>query len=88
MDTKWKNLNGYNPSPEDLRQMYVYHEYFNAKKTALVYPGEGKEIKGTYFSKDSQMNKHMQCSVFPINVEAGDVRAWQEKIANEIEKWM
>ena len=88
LDTKWKNLNGFNPSPHDLRQMYVYHEYFNAKKTALVYPGEGKEIKGTYFKRDSQINEKMQCSVFPINVETGDVRVWQRNIATEIEKWI
>lgn len=88
LDTKWKNLNGYNPSPDDLRQMYVYHEYFNAQKTALVYPGEGKEIKGTYFKRDSQINEKMQCSVFPIDVETGDVRAWQKKIADEIKKWI
>jgi 5-methylcytosine-specific restriction enzyme subunit McrC len=88
LDTKWKNLNGYNPSPDDLRQMYVYHEYFNAQKTALVYPGDGKEIKGTYFKRDSQINEKMQCSVFPINVETGDVRVWQVKIADEIKKWI
>ncbi|HRZ97496.1 MAG TPA: hypothetical protein P5084_08070 [Paludibacter sp.] len=88
LDTKWKNLNGYNPSPDDLRQMYVYHEYFNAKKTALVYPGGGERIKGTYFNRDSQINEKMQCSVFPINVETGDVRAWQLKIATEIKNWI
>lgn len=88
LDTKWKNLNGYNPSPDDLRQMYVYHEYFNAQKTALVYPGEGKEIKGTYFKRDARINEKMQCSVFPIDVRIGDVRVWQEKIADEIQKWI
>jgi len=88
LDTKWKILNGYNPSPDDLRQMYVYHEYYNAQKVALVYPGEGKEIKGTYFKRDSQINEKMQCSVLPINVETSDVRVWQEKIADEIKKWI
>ncbi len=88
LDTKWKNLNGCNPSPDDLRQMYVYHEYFNAQKTALIYPGEGKEIKGTYYKRDSQINEKMQCSVFPIDVETGVVRAWQVNIASEIKKWI
>ena len=55
LDTKWKNIGDKNPSPEDLRQLFVYHEYFNAKKVALVYPGIEKIISGDYFKTDKEM---------------------------------
>jgi len=88
LDTKWKNLNGFNPSPDDLRQMYVYHEYFNAIKTALIYPGSGKPIKGTYFNFNSEINDKMQCFVFPIDIESGSIKMWQMKIAEGIINWI
>lgn len=89
LDTKWKNLNDYNPSPEDLRQMYVYHEYFHAQKTALVYPGLGNIIQGSYFSSDLRKEEEqMQCSVMSIKVEPGDVREWQKAITTKIMEWI
>jgi len=87
LDTKWKNLNGYNPSPDDLRQMYVYHEYFGAKKVALVYPGEEMEIKGNYYHHDnSGINSEKECSIIPIAVE-NNVKLWQKNIGDRLERW-
>jgi 5-methylcytosine-specific restriction enzyme subunit McrC len=87
LDTKWKNLNGYNPSPDDLRQMYVYHEYFDAKKVALVYPGNSENSKaGTYLKKDGEHDDKI-CSVVLINVE-NDIKKWQKKIGEVIKQFV
>lgn len=88
LDTKWKNLNGYNPSSSDLQQMFVYHHYFNAVKTALIYPGTGDAIKGTYFGNDEKINKQMQCFVIPVDIQTGNIRAWQKKIADNLKSWL
>jgi 5-methylcytosine-specific restriction enzyme subunit McrC len=88
LDTKWKNLNGYNPSPDDLRQMYVYHEYFGAQKTALVYPGEGAETKGTYSIKDEKsIDQKRKCYIIPVNVES-NIKIWQKNIAKKFSQWI
>lgn len=84
LDTKWKNLNGYNPSPDDLRQMYVYHEYFDAQKVALVYPGESYNSRtGNYIDKYGTHDDAKQCSVVLIEVE-DTIKEWQKKINLQI----
>lgn len=86
LDTKWKNLNGYNPSPDDLRQMYVYHEYYDANKVALIYPGDNKNSKaGVYLKKDGKHDSKI-CSVVLINVE-DEVLKWQEEIRRIIKQF-
>lgn len=87
LDTKWKNLNGFNPSPDDLRQMYVYHEYFDASKVALIYPGNNKDSKaGTYLKKDGNHDNKI-CSVVLINVE-NEIKEWQIKIREVIKQFV
>lgn len=84
LDTKWKSLNGYNPSPDDLRQMYVYHEFFDAQKVALIYPGDNENSKsGNYFDKLGLENENKNCSVVLVNVE-NSIRDWQLQIRKQI----
>jgi 5-methylcytosine-specific restriction enzyme subunit McrC len=89
LDTKWKNLNGYNPSPEDLRQLYVYHEYYGAKKVALIYPGNGNEFtqnKGKYLDPITEKELEKECSVILLPVEQS-IKAWQASIADYFKDW-
>lgn len=85
LDTKWKNLNGKGPSTEDLRQMYVYHEYFDANMVALVYPGEELKVSGSYFKKQENKeldNKH--CHIIQIPPDE-NFKVWKSKIVERIE---
>jgi 5-methylcytosine-specific restriction enzyme subunit McrC len=90
LDTKWKNINGYNPSPADLRQMFVYMKYYGAKKVALVYPGaENKNQSGLYYDHttyDSKILSDEECSIISIGVRK-DVKVWQKNISETIKNW-
>lgn len=88
LDTKWKNLSGYNPSPDDLRQMYVYHEYYGAKKVALIYPGETESKKsGKYLDPNSGKEMAKECSIISLPVEK-KIKQWQKNIYDGFETWM
>lgn len=88
-DTKWKYINDSNPSPEDLRQMYVYHEYYNAEKVALIYPGSEYKQRGGIFLKkntSSYDKDEKKCSVIIIPVER-DLKKWQLNIKDVLMEW-
>ncbi len=87
LDTKWKNIKNSNPSPHDLRQMYVYMKYYNAKRVALVYPNAESSIKSGLFYKetDSELSNN-DCSLISIGVME-DIKQWQTKIYEQINDW-
>lgn len=83
LDTKWKNLNGSSPSPDDLRQMYVYHEYFQAKQVALIYPGDGDALNGQFYQKNQEGVDDKHCHI--IQIPAGkDLKLWKELIVEKV----
>ena len=84
LDTKWKNLDGGKPSPDDLRQMYVYGKYFGAKKVALVYPGKLNYRKGNYYLELEETRVgDFECGLhyIPVKEKIGD---WQVEIAKQV----
>ncbi len=88
IDTKWKNIEGYNPSPSDLRQMFVYHDYYDARKVALLYPGSQTSIlKGSYLDKFTGEKLPKECSIITLAVESR-VKVWQTQIQDQIAVWM
>ena len=42
IDTKWKRPTNQSSSASDLRQMYAYNRFWNAKKAMLLYPGDSR----------------------------------------------
>ncbi len=42
VDSKWKILSDGKPSMEDLKQIFIYNQYFGARKGILLYPSTGK----------------------------------------------
>lgn len=69
LDTKWKCPKDGKPSDADLKQMYVYHEYWNTERTALLYPGKSSNTDGTFYETPSGKQASMKCSMIylPIN---------------------
>ncbi len=87
LDTKWKMISN-KPAIEDLRQMYVYHQYFEAAKVALVYPGTGSGYCGNYFDTgDNQELTEMECSIKFIEVQE-NINKWKSYICEGITKWI
>ena len=92
IDTKWKNIGKANPSSNDLRQIYVYMKYYDAKKVALVYPGVTNNPRSGNFYKHNIQSKaesdlsQQKCSVISISVEE-DTREMQKSISEVVSCW-
>jgi len=70
LDTKWKVLTTSSPSIDDVRQLYVYNRYFNAKEAWLVYPSVYgvQDHLGSYRSPDADL----QCGLAFIDLFSGE----------------
>lgn len=77
IDTKWKNIEYSEPSTHDLRQMYVYNEYWNSKKAMLLYPTHSQlsvinKDDFIAFYDTPNIKDHHQCSLGKISIFDGE----------------
>ena len=70
IDTKWKNIDYSEPSIHDLRQMYVYNEFWKSTKSLLLYPSPNTHLSIDKFIKYDD-NKHA-CSLGKISIFRDD----------------
>jgi 5-methylcytosine-specific restriction enzyme subunit McrC len=65
IDTKWKNNTDNKPSANDLRQMYVYNEYWSGRNALLLYPSATKDFM---MSEQFEVPATHSCGIARINV--------------------
>jgi len=66
--------------------LFAYHEFYNARKVALVYPGTFSTTSGKFFTPEEKLSEK-ECSIITIAVEE-DVRVFHERIAGVVGEWM
>lgn len=64
IDTKWKNIGNFKPSTQDLRQMYVYNDYWVSVQSMLLYPSTKTIAPDFRNFKD----KEHKCAVGRLNI--------------------
>lgn len=83
LDTKWKTPGSNNPTSEDLRQMYVYYDYFKANRVALLYPGEDSFKKGVFIDPQTKKDSEKECSIIIIPPDENIIK-WQKSIQETV----
>ncbi|MXN92860.1 restriction endonuclease [Flavobacterium sp. Sd200] len=89
IDTKWKNIHYSVPSTHDLRQMYVYNDYWKSNCAILLYPHyttrkpDFKSFENIKENKES----HHQCGIGKISIFKPDSNVLNENIGTEILNW-
>jgi 5-methylcytosine-specific restriction enzyme subunit McrC len=81
IDTKWKNIQNFKPSTQDLRQMYVYNDYWKSVQAMLLYPSMDTVAPDFKNFKDCEH----QCAIGRLNIlKDGKLKT---EIGREILDW-
>ena len=91
IDTKWKNIDYSEPSTNDLRQMYVYNDYWKSDKAMLLYPSNTSSIINDDSFVSFEIIEHKKeyhaCALGKISIFEEDKATLNEDIGITILKW-
>ncbi len=73
LDTKWKIPQDGKPSDSDLKQMYVYHKYWETNYTALLYPGDYDKVEGHFIGNKGELEDPAKCCMFFLPISDNHV---------------
>jgi len=68
IDTKWKNIDDSTPSTHDLRQMYVYNEYWKSTRSLLLYPSNSNSLNDFRSFVQIKEDLNHQCGLGRISI--------------------
>lgn len=68
IDTKWKNIDQSQPNTHDLRQMYVYNEYWESKRSLLLYPSNNNNLNDFKSFVQIKEDPNHQCGLGRISI--------------------
>lgn len=68
IDTKWKNIDQSQPSTHDLRQMYVYNEYWKSKRSLLLHPSHTQHLNSFKSFVQIDEDPHHECGLGKISI--------------------
>ncbi len=90
IDTKWKNISDSQPSTDDLRQMYVYNEYWQSDKAMLLCPSNISTFEEKDFKKfnafEGKTEQHA-CGLGKISIVESDSITLDKEIGSNILEW-
>lgn len=92
LDTKWKIPENNIPADADLKQMFVYNEYWNGKNALLFYPSATYTDKpeyheGSFVKKEKAITTH-GCGVMKMAVLDSGNKNLDKTIGNRINKFL
>jgi len=68
LDTKWRLAEANNPSDDELKQMYAYNMYWDARKAILLYPKTGEKKEEDFGKFYKGINGEHLCKVGFVDV--------------------